>query len=298
MTPRCTVQSGDVCGEAATWDADRGLLYWCDINRFLLHVFDAKIDTVTTTQFDEPVTAISLTDKDGWLLIALGSGLILFNPETRAREDLANGALAGWPELRFNDGRSDPTGAFWIGSMGNNVGPKGEALPPTDGMGALYRYRSGTGLVAFETGIGIPNTLCWAPDDRTFYFGDTLKNEIRAYPFDPATGDIGDATSFFAGFERGLPDGSAMDAEGYLWNCRFGGGCIVRIAPSGDIDQVIDMPVENITTCTFGGADLKTIFITTAGAERAGQGSLEGSIFTLRVKTPGLAENRFSVIDT
>ncbi|MEP1586733.1 MAG: SMP-30/gluconolactonase/LRE family protein [Tateyamaria sp.] len=295
MRPKCIAQTNDVCGEAATWDATRGLLYWCDINRFLLHILDPETGALKTIPFDEPVTAISLTDRDGWLLIALGSCLILFNPDTEAREDLANGMLLDWPELRFNDGRSDPSGAFWIGSMGNNVGPQGEALPAQDGKGTLYRYRAGTKLEAIETGIGIPNTVCWAPDGETFYFGDTLKNEISAYPRSPATGDIGAGKPFFAGFERGLPDGSAMDSEGYLWNCRYGGRCIVRIAPTGDVDRIIDLPVENVTTCTFGGPNLKTLFITTAGAEKAGIEPLAGGLFALDVDTSGLKENVFSI---
>jgi len=89
-----------------------------------------------------------------------------------------------------------------------------------------------------------------------------------------------------------------MDADGYLWNCRYGGACIVRVAPTGEVDRVIEMPVENITTCTFGGPDLKTLFITTAGAERAGTDPIEGGLFALDVETPGLGENRFSVAET
>ena len=161
--------------------------------------------------------------------------------------------LGGWPELRFNDGRSDPLGAFWIGSMGNNVCPNGEGLPVVDGRGTLYRYRHGGPMEEIETDIGIPNTLCWSPDRRHFYFGDTLKNEIRVYDYDIETGEIGPGRPFFAGFERGLPDGSAMDGEGYLWNCRYDGGCVVRVAPDGSIDRVIDIPAGNVTTCTFGG---------------------------------------------
>ena len=148
-------------------------------------------------------------------------------------------------------------------------------------------------LEAIETGIGIPNTLCWSPDGRRFYFGDTLKNEIRVYDYDTESGDIGPGASFFSGFERGLPDGSAMDSEGFLWNCRYGGGCVVRVAPDGTIDRVIDMPAENITTCTFGGADLTTLYITTAAADRAPEDRLAGSLFAIETGVSGMPENVF-----
>ena len=114
--------------------------------------------------------------------------------------------------------------------------------------------------------VGISNTLAWSPDRRRFYFGDSLANTIWSYDYDRATGTIQNEAVFFAGFDRGLPDGSTVDAEGYLWNCRYDGGCIVRVSPDGKIDRVIEMPVKNITTCTFGGADLKTLFVTTASA--------------------------------
>ena len=292
MDPICIVPAGDVCGEAATWDAGAGLVYWTDINRFLLHIHDPAAGTTRTHMFDRPVVALSLTDRAGWILVALGSQLILFNPQSGAREDLPP-SLPGWPEVRFNDGRSDPAGNFWIGSMGNNVGPDGEALPVVDGKGTLYRYRHGQPLEIFETGIGIPNTLCWSPDRRHFYFGDTLKNEIRVYDYDAATGDIDAGRPFFSGFERGLPDGSAMDDEGYLWNCRYGGGCVVRVAPDGAVDRVIEMPAQNITTCTFGGAGLTTLYVTTAAADRPPTDRLAGSLFAIETGIGGMRENLF-----
>jgi sugar lactone lactonase YvrE len=179
--------------------------------------------------------------------------------------------------------------------MGNNVGPNGEGLPVVDGKGTLYRYRHGRPIEVIETGIGIPNTLCWSPDRRRFYFGDTLKNEIRVYDYDIESGDIGSGRTFFAGFERGLPDGSAMDGEGYLWNCRYSGGCVVRVAPDGGIDRVIDIPASNVTTCTFGGPELTTLYVTTAAADRAPDDRLAGSLFAIETGIRGMAENSFSL---
>lgn len=291
---RCIAPTGDICGEAATWSADENRVYWVDINRFLVHRLDVTSGAVTSHLFNEPVVALSLTSRVSTLLVALGSKLILLHVETDQRQDL-DVTLPGSPAVRFNDGRTDPNGVFWIGSMGNNVGPNGENLDVTDGLGKLYRYAVGGPLEEVEAGIGIANTLCWSPDASTFYFGDTLKNEIRAYPFDSATSSIGEGQTHFADFERGLPDGSTIDVDGYIWNCRFGGGCIVRIASDGSADRVIEMPVRNSTTCCFGGADLSTLYVTTASVMKDESDRLAGSLFAIETQTRGLPENRFKL---
>ena len=141
-----------------------------------------------------------------------------------------------------------------------------------------------------EDGIGISNTFCWSPDAKRFYFADTLANAIHVWNYDLRTGRMPDERPFFVGFERGLPDGSAMDRDGYLWNARYGGGCIVRIAPTGEIDRIVEMPVSRVTNCTFGGPQLKTLFITTA---RRSDERLSGGLYALTVDVPGLPENRF-----
>ncbi|MEV8467296.1 SMP-30/gluconolactonase/LRE family protein [Fluviibacterium sp. DFM31] len=288
----CIAPIGNICGEAATFSASENCIYWTDINRFVVHRMDLQTLAVTSHLFDEPAVALSLTDQPGRLLVALGSRLIYLDPTSDTRTDLGV-PLPDAPDARFNDGRSDPLGNFWVGSMGNNVGPNGEGLDVAEGLGRLFRFRAGGTLEEVESGIGISNTLCWAPDGQTFYFGDTLKNEIRAYPYDPATGDIGAGRPHFTAFDRGLPDGSAIDAEGYLWNCRFFGGCIVRVAPDGAVDRVIDMPVKNITTCCFGGPELSTLYVTTASAEKDPSDRLAGSLFAIETDTRGLPENHF-----
>ena len=288
----CVAPTGDLCGEAATWSAEENRLYWVDINRFLIHAMDVETATVKSYFFDEPVVALSLTDEAGKLLVALGSRLIFFTPAQNLRTDLEV-QLPEHPLVRFNDGRTDPLGHFWIGTMGNNVGPNGEPLDVAPGLGKLYRYRYGHPLEEFETGIGIANTLCWAPDGKTFYFGDTLANEIRAYPFDLKTGTIGRGKPFFSGFDGGLPDGSTIDQDGNLWNCRFFGGRILRIAPDGSLAEEIQMPVKNITTCCFGGPKLSRLYITTASLEKNDSDRLAGSVYALETQTRGRPENRF-----
>jgi sugar lactone lactonase YvrE len=279
---------GDLCGEGATWSAAEGCLYWVDINRFLVRRLDAE-GRVKSWLFEEPAVALALTDRPGTLVVALASRLILWAPEADAREPLGD-PLADWPKVRFNDGRPDPLGRLVIGTMGNNVGPDGEPLPVAPGLGTLFSFEPARGFAAVERGIGISNTVCWSPDGRTFYFADTLANEIRAYDFDPETGEIGRGRWFFAGYERGDPDGSAVDSEGFLWNCRYGGGCVLRLTPDGRIERVVELPCGNVTTCTFGGPDLATLFITTAQGGAGRSERLAGSVFALDAPAPGLPE--------
>ena len=240
--------------------------------------------------FDEPPVALALTSDRDQLLVALGSKLILWRPATDARRDHTF-KLPGSPEVRLNDGRPDPRGDFWVGSMKNNVLPDGEMGEAGPGLGKLFRIRGAEAKV-FVDKVGISNTLCWSPDNTRFYFGDTLENTVFVYDYDMATGDIANGRPFFAGFERGLPDGSGMDSEGCLWNCRFGGGCVVRVRPDGKVDRVVDIPAHNVTTCTFGGPDLKTLYITTASVLGQPGQRLAGGLFAMPVDVPGLPENK------
>lgn len=292
----CTLvaPTGDRCGEAALWHAEEASVYWCDINRFLVHRHDTNSGTTRSWTFEDPVVALSLTTEPGRLLVALGSGLVSWWPAEDRREP-AGFQVPGWPAVRLNDGRADPLGNFWVGSMRNNVGPNGEVLEAGGFDGKLFRISPDLAPQVFREGLAISNTLCWSPDRARFYFADTLENVIWVQAYDVATGAIGPAEVFLAGFERGGPDGSAIDAEGYLWNCRFGGGCIVRIAPSGAIDRVIEMPVTNPTTCAFGGPDLKTLYVTSASVLSPESERLAGSLFSMECSVAGLPENRFTI---
>ncbi len=291
--PVCVAPVGDVCGEGATWDAAERAVYWTDINRFLIHRLDVDQGAVKTWLFDEPVVALSLTTEAGRLLVALASRLVHFWPASGRRLDHGF-RLPGFPRVRLNDGRTDPDGHFWVGSMRNNVLPNGDAGEVGKGEGALFQIAPDGAVTTRRDGVGIANTLCWSPDRSTFYFGDTLENEIRRFHV-AAGGAITDAGPHFAGFARGLPDGSAIDAEGHLWNCRYGGGCIVRVTPGGTIDRVIEMPVRDITTCCFGGDDLRDLYVTTARAGCHPGERLAGGLFRIRTGVRGLPENRFRI---
>ncbi|MFY9980643.1 MAG: SMP-30/gluconolactonase/LRE family protein [Candidatus Sulfotelmatobacter sp.] len=291
-TPVCVAPTGDVCGEGAVWHAEHQAVYWNDINRFLVHRFTPADHAVRTWLFDEPVTALTLTERPETLAVVLGSGVILWEPETDVRHDFIF-RLEEWPKVRLNDARADPRGSLWIGSMRNNVNFDGSSGAAGGQDGKLFRLDPDGQVTVWRENIGIANTLSWSPNQKKFYFGDTLANIISSYDYDAETGAIVNERPFLQDFDRGLPDGSTIDSEGYLWNCRFFGGCIVRVAPGGGIDRVIEMPVKNPTTCTFGGADLKTLYVTTARAEAPAGDRLAGSLYAIETDVAGQPENRF-----
>ncbi len=292
--PVCVAPTGDVCGEGPVWHAGEQAVYWTDINRFLIHRFNSRDGSVKSWLFEEPVTAVVLTDRDDTLAVALGSRVILWEPGSDKRRDQGF-HLPGWPAVRLNDGRADPRGSLWVGSMRNNVNPDGSSGEAGGKDGVLYRIDPDGRASEWKRGVGISNTLAWSPDCRVFYFADTLENKIWAYDYDKTTGAIDNERTFFSDFPDGSPDGSNIDSAGYLWNCRYYGKCIVRIAPSGEIDRIVEMPANNITSCTFGGEDYKTLYVTTASGRAPAADRLAGSLFAIRTEVPGLPENRFRV---
>ena len=294
-SPVCVAPTGDVCGEGAVWHAGHEALYWTDINRFLIHRFRPSDLCVRTWLFDEPVTALTLTTRPDTLVVVLGSRVIMWDSETDVRHDPLF-HLEGWPRVRLNDARADPRGALWLGSMRNNVCPDGSSREVGGKDGVLLSLDPNHNSKVWRKNIGIANTLAWSPDHRRFYFGDTMANVIWVYDYDFNTGRIANERPFLQGFARGLPDGSTVDSEGYLWNCRFFGGCIVRAAPDGAIDRVVEMPVQNITTCTFGGPGLKTLYVTTARIEAPPGDRLAGGLFAIPTEVAGQPENQFRVI--
>jgi sugar lactone lactonase YvrE len=288
------VPAGDACGEGVLWDRDSQSVYWTDINRFLVHRYSLPEDTVKTWFFSEPVTCVLLTNRKGTLCLSVGSGLVLWQPASDTPH-VKLFALPGWPFVRSNDAGADPGGRAWVGSMRNNV--KEDGAPGESGGedGILYRV-DGTGASSeCRRQLGISNTLLWSPDRTRFYFGDTLKNCIWSYEYDVATGNIRGEQPFLQGFERGSPDGSAMDTDGYVWNCRYGGGCIVRVAPDRTIDRVIEMPVIRPTNCTFGGPGGNMLYVTSASPEPGQWERFGGGLFALETDVTGMPENEFKV---
>ena len=273
------------------WHAGEQSVYWVDINRFLIHRYNTIDLSVKTWFFDQPVTSMILTDRDDTLVAVLASRVIFWNPATDERRDQGFWH-ANWPQIRSNDARADSRGSLWLGTMRNNVNPDGSPGEVGGTDGVLYRIDPDGTVTEWLRDLVISNTMCWSPDHKHFYTADTPPNKLFVFDYDAATGAISGQRPFLVDFERGRPDGSCVDSEGYVWNCRYGGRCIVRVAPDGKIDRVIEMPVSNITTCTFGGPDLTTLYVTTAAIGTMPSERLAG-LYAIQTDVKGLPENRF-----
>ncbi len=284
---RCTL------GEGPHWDAEDGVLYWVDIvgkTAFALRPRDGGSRSWT---FDQPVSAI-VPRTGGGLLVALADGLAFLDAESGQTTPFV-APDADHPGNRSNEARVDPAGRFWHGTMQNNIGPNGEDLPVTVSTGTLNRVEPNGDIKRFVADIGISNTLLWSADGKKMFFGDTIRNTLDVYDFDMASGTPSNPKPFFCQHERGNMDGSAMDADGYIWNARWGGSCLIRFAPDGSVDRIVELPVTQPTSCVFGGADLKTLYITSASVGLDGNGNeLEGALLSIETDVAGEGCTRFA----
>jgi sugar lactone lactonase YvrE len=291
----CAVQSRDLCGESPLWDAAAQCVYWTDINGFAIRRLFPATGKVESWKFDAPVTALSLTSIDGWLLAAVGGRLLFWSAEGDRRVEFVS-VERDWPNHRLNDGAADAAGNFWVGSMRNNVAADGSEVKAEGFTGSLYRVSPDGDVTVRDSEFGIANTVVWSPDGATFYCGCSVRNVIWSYDFveDGANWDVTNRRVFAEKIGAGDPDGSATDEAGFVWNCRYGGGSILRISPAGEAVEKIAMPVSNITNCAFGGADGRTLFITTAsmGAESE---ETAGSLFAMQVPVRGTPVGRFRI---
>lgn len=273
-------------GEGPFWHPLLDRLFWFDIPNQTLLSADENGHLVDRIAFKDAVSAAAVIDRDH-LLVAQAGVLLRYQFST----DMAVPIVpleADKPGNRTNDGRVDPTGGFWIGTMSRQGGQH-------PGAGAVYRFRNGT-LTTVLTDVTIPNSTCFSPDGRTAYFADTSTDIIRKVALDPQTGlPAGEWTQFATTAGRGLPDGAVVDSEGYLWSARWGGSCVVRHAPDGSVDRIVELPVSRVTCPAFGGKDLRTLFITTARQgmtpEELEREPYAGSVFTVRVDVPGQPEH-------
>ncbi len=239
-------------GEGPLWHPIRQELFWFDI--IGKNLFARKHDVVRHVQFDEHVSAAGWIDEDH-LLIASQTALLKFQ--------ISNGQFTHIAELesdniltRSNDGRADPWGGFWIGTMG---------LSGEKNAGAIYRFYRGELRVLYEP-ITISNAICFSPDRQWGYFADTAAAKIWRQKLAPADGwPIGEPEIFIDFSGTGIhPDGAVCDGQGYLWNAQWGAGRVAKYAPNGDFISATDLPTDHITCPAFGGDDLQTLFITSA----------------------------------
>lgn len=276
----------DILGESPLWNEREQALYWVDIRRPAIRRLDHASGRIDTWSMPGLVGSIAF-GADGRLLVALPDQLAWFDAATARLETFA-AAPSPLPGHRFNDGRCDRAGRFWVGSM-HNVTRAAE--------GVLYRVDARGAFVAMQEGIHIPNSLAWSPDGRTMHFADSLLYTIFAYDFDALAGTMSGRRVFAKTIAPAFPDGSTIDAEGYLWNAEFNGSRVVRYAPDGRIDRAIELPVHRPTSCAFGGPDFATLYVTTTSQqmspEELARQPLAGALLAVDAGVRGLPEPRF-----
>ena len=254
-----TVPTANHLGEGPLWNERGGKLWWTDIQESRLHRFDpasGTVETIETIETPERLCSYAfVSGEDSRILAAFETGLAYFDVETKAVDWIDRPETQG-SGRRFNDGRTDFQGRFWVGTMVEN---EEKAGPDT---GALFRLDR-NGLSAEAVCVTISNSLCTSPDGRILYFADTPKQLIFAFDLDPESGAIAHKR-IFAEVTEGYPDGAVVDEEGCLWSARWGAGEVVRHAPDGSVVSRLKVPASQPTCPAFGGVDRKTLFVTSA----------------------------------
>ncbi len=274
MTPgvEVVVDERSKIGEGPFWDAQRGVLHWVDILRNLLHTYDPATGKDTAIDVGQPVGAASFRASGGFVL-ALRDGFAVLD-EGGAVEMIAP-VEADNPRTRMNDGNCDRAGRFWAGTMSGAEEP---------GAGALYCLEADHSVRRVIDSVTVSNGIGWSPDDRIMYYIDSTTLGLDAFPYDIETGALG-ARRRVATIpaELGVPDGHAVDADGCVWVAVWGGWCVRRYTPDGKLDREVRLPVSQVSSCAFGGANLDELYITSAGqgldAEALAREPLAGSLF-------------------
>lgn len=289
MSFELVIDVGARLGESPVWSADRGLLYWIDIDGRTVHATDPGSGTDRNWGLDGRPGAIAQTADPDRMLVAMENELVWL--------DLRSGEATPWvkleeprPGVRLNDSRCDPAGRFWAGGMYDPTSVRRfEAF--------LHRVEPDGTFVTVRSEVGCANGLAFSPDGKVMYWADTLHSTVWAYDYDLDTGECSNER-VFTDFESlpGKPDGACVDEVGCYWIACVGGGAVARLTPRGEVDRVIDFPVIRPTMPAFGGPSLETMFVTSIGVrdpESDGPGA-HGAVFAIDPGVRGLPEPLFA----
>lgn len=279
-------------GEGALWDHHNKVLYWVDIEKGRLYLYDPSKDKNREFDLGQRVGTVVPVNTGG-VLVALQDGIYHFNPGTGEKQKMVH-PENDIPGNRYNDGKCDPAGRFWVGSMG---------LKAQKHAAALYRIDPGFSWKKMIDKVTISNGIVWSIDQTQMYFIDTPTGKVMAYDYDNQTGNISNPrVAIEVPAQLGHPDGSTLDAEGKLWIAMFRGYAVTRWDPeTGKLMERIEIPAPNVTSCAFGDTNLKTLYITTA---RAGMSEEQlqvyphsGGLFKVKPGVKGIKANYFKSFD-
>jgi sugar lactone lactonase YvrE len=290
MEIKVLVDCKTILGEGPLWDVEEQRLYWID--SFGNKVFRCTPDgrEVRAWEVPEKIGSMALRKKGG-AIVSLKNGFHFLDLDTGDCTLIVD-PEPDKPTTRLNDGKVDKRGRFVAGSMDTmEEGPNG----------ALYRLDPDLSLHKLDEKIIVSNGPCWSPDGKIFYFADSWSGEIWAYDYDLNSGKVSNKRTFtkIDTATGGAADGSTVDAEGCLWNAQVYDGKLIRYAPDGSFDRVIEMPVKKVTSVMFGGPKLDVLYVTSMARPPLprfpGDGQLRGSLFAIRgLGIRGVPEPRFA----
>lgn len=285
---RCAIPASAFLGEGPHWSIADNKLYFVDILAPAVYAGDTVKGTYKTLSVRELIGFVIPRQRGGFVAgmrgdirsldLSTGETVVLARPESDQ------------PGNRFNDGKCDRKGRLWAGTL---------AIDASADKGRLWRIDGDGCVQEMERGVHVSNGLGWSPDDKTFYFTDTARQTIYAYDFDLESGAIVNRRPFIIVPEsEGKPDGLTVDAEGFVWCAHWDGWCVTRYDPAGKVERVINLPVPRPTSCVFGGADMQTLFVTSArirlSAAQLADSPLSGSVFAVDTGIKGLPDPTFA----
>jgi sugar lactone lactonase YvrE len=282
------LDAGASLGEGPIWDAASGTLLWVDINRNEIHTFDPIARGDTSAVVPNGVTAVAIRERGG-LVVATRDGFahVSISGSTAEVELIAEPEVGD--AVRMNDGKCDPAGRFWAGSM---------SYSEKDPLGSLYVLDTDLGVRPVLSGLTISNGLGWSPPETSMYLIDSATYKVTVMDYDRVTGTASRRRDLFhTGSETEMPDGLAVDSEGCLWVAFWGGGAVRRFSPRGELLASIDVPAAQVTSCCFGGKGLTDLYITTAGEGLPGDEAKHtraGGLFRASPGVRGLQVARFA----
>lgn len=292
---RIILDARNIVGESIIWSPDEKCLYWVDIVGSAIHRLDPISGQHDKWATPELPTSIGLR-RGGGFIVGLRRRVTLWSPGD-AFQTLAV-PEPDLPNNRLNEGVVAPDGSFWVGTMRDNIASDGSPMHALERTGRLYRIAPDGAVAGLADHIfGITNTMIWM-DDGGFVTADTAVNELYRFDHDPIGHRLIDPTRIAEGLVQGLPDGSTRDTLGAIYNCRVAGGSAVAIL-SSDLNEAgnIALPCQSPTSCTFGGADLSTLFVTSA---RFGMDDMhlqrfpnEGAVMAVDLQRKGLPPRYF-----
>lgn len=298
MDVACVSSTANDLGESPCWDAETKRLYWIDAWRAEIHALDpasgeTRSAVLASALEGRPIGSIG-RHAGGGMIAGVKGGFWHLHPDFDRGSGSAHPVAAVEadrpPANRLNDGKCDRAGRFWCASVNT------DHRSPT---GALWRLEAGTAPALMQEGLTVGNGIAFSPDDRWMYLADTFTRTVWRYAFDLATGALADRRPFISTDHiRGFVDGATVDADGCYWAALFRGGAVAQFDPDGRLMRHIGLPVANPTMCTFGGAELDILYVTSASRfldeEQKREQPLAGSLFAIGgLGARGLPEPRF-----